>query len=72
MFICTIASVGIALGVLWEVVELVVAELVTLELGHPRAETRFDTVLDLIMDTAGALLAAILIYTKVPAVHKSS
>jgi hypothetical protein len=59
-----------ALGVLWEIAELIVVEAVRVEFGHPQAENRFDTVLDLTMDTVGAVLAASLAVAKVRNLHR--
>lgn len=56
LFVLTIASLGIALGALWEVAEWL-ADFVT-----PRqiVSGLFDTITDIMLDSAGAILAALL------------
>ncbi len=56
MFVVTIASMGIAIGALWEVAEWL-ADFVT---PTQIVAGLFDTVTDLILDSAGAVLAAVL------------
>lgn len=56
MFVVAIASMGIALGALWEVVEWL-ADFATADQIVPGLN---DTVTDLILDSAGAVLAAVL------------
>jgi hypothetical protein len=56
MFILTIASLGIAIGALWEVVEWL-ADFVT---PKQIVSGLFDTITDIILDSAGAVLAALL------------
>ena len=56
LFIITIASLGIALGALWEVVEW------SADFFTPKqiVSGLFDTITDIILDSLGALLAAVL------------
>jgi len=56
MLVVAIASMGIAIGALWEVAEWL-ADFVT---PHQVVAGLSDTVTDLILDSAGALLAAVL------------
>jgi hypothetical protein len=56
MFVLTIASLGIAIGALWEVVEWL-ADFVT---PKQIVSGLFDTITDIILDSAGAVLAALL------------
>ena len=56
LFIVTIASLGIALGALWEVAEWL-ADFVT---PKQIVSGLFDTITDIMLDSAGALLAALL------------
>ena len=56
MFVLTIASLGIALGTLWEIIEWLADFVVAKQI----VSGVFDTVTDLILDSAGALLAALL------------
>jgi hypothetical protein len=56
MFVLTIASLGIALGTLWEIIEWLADFVVEKQI----VSGLFDTVTDLILDSAGALLAALL------------
>jgi hypothetical protein len=56
MFVLTIASLGIAIGALWEVVEWL-ADFVT---PKQNVSGLFDTITDIILDSAGAVLAALL------------
>ena len=56
MFVLTIASLGIALGTLWEIIEWLADFVVAKQI----VSGLFDTVTDLILDSAGALLAALL------------
>jgi hypothetical protein len=55
MFVLTIASLGIAIGALWEVVEWL-ADFVT---PKQIVSGLFDTITDIILDSAGAVLAAL-------------
>ena len=55
LLVLTIANLGVAMGALWEIAEFAVAEL-----GEPDVESRMDTVMDLLADSAGALAAGIL------------
>ena len=55
LLVLTIANLGAAMGALWEIAEFAVAEL-----GEPDVESRMDTVMDLLADLAGAVLAALL------------
>jgi hypothetical protein len=56
MFVLTIASLGIALGTVWEVIEW----LSDFVLPQQIVSGLFDTITDLILDSAGATLAALL------------
>jgi hypothetical protein len=56
MFVLTIASLGIALGTLWEIIEWLADFAVEKQI----VEGLFDTITDLILDSVGALLAALL------------
>ena len=56
MFVLTIASLGIALGTLWEIIEWLADFVVAKQI----VSGLFDTVTDLILDSVGALLAALL------------
>jgi hypothetical protein len=56
LFVVTIASLGIALGALWEIAEWTADFFVEKQI----VSGLFDTVTDLILDSAGALLAALL------------
>jgi hypothetical protein len=56
MFVLTIAGLGIALGALWEVIEW----LSDFVLPQQIVSGLFDTMTDLILDSAGAVLAALL------------
>jgi hypothetical protein len=56
MFVLTIASLGIALGTLWEIIEWLADFVVAKQI----VSGLFDTETDLILDGAGALLAALL------------
>ena len=56
LFVATIASLGIALGALWEVAEWTADFFVEKQI----VSGLFDTVTDLILDSAGALCAALL------------
>jgi hypothetical protein len=56
MFVLTIASLGIAIGALWEVVEWL-ADFVT---PKQIVSGLVDTITDIILDSAGAVLAALL------------
>ena len=56
MFVLTIASLGIALGTLWEIIEWLADFMVAKQI----VSGLFDTETDLILDGAGALLAALL------------
>jgi len=56
MFVLTIASLGIAIGALWEIVEWL-ADFVT---PKQIVSGLFDTITDLILDSAGAVVAALL------------
>lgn len=56
LFVLTIASLGIALGALWEVTEWL-ADFVT---PKQIVSGLFDTITDIILDSAGAILAALL------------
>jgi hypothetical protein len=56
LFVVTIASLGIALGALWEVAEWTADFFVEKQI----VSGLFDTVTDLILDSAGALFAALL------------
>ena len=64
MVVCAVAALGMALGVVWEIVELAAVQAAGVELGHPQGESRYDTVVDLVMDTVGAVVAAILLCAK--------
>jgi VanZ family protein len=55
LLVLTIANLGVAVGALWEIVEFAVAEL-----GEPDVESRIDTVMDLLADSSGAVVAALL------------
>ena len=54
LLLLTIANLGVALGALWEIAEFAVAEL-----GEPDVESRIDTVMDLLADSSGAVVAAL-------------
>jgi hypothetical protein len=56
MFVITIASMGIAIGALWEVVEWLADFVIEKQIvsGLP------DTITDIMLDSAGALIAALL------------
>lgn len=54
LFVVTVASFGIAVGALWEVAEWLLAWA-----GVAIVASYSDTILDLVMDTLGALLAAL-------------
>jgi hypothetical protein len=56
LFVLTIASLGIALGTLWEIIEWLADFVVAKQI----VSGLFDTETDLILDGAGALLAALL------------
>lgn len=56
LFVVIIASLGIALGALWEVVEWL-ADFVT---PKQIVSGLFDTITDIILDSAGAIVAALL------------
>ena len=56
MFVLTIASLGIAIGALWEVIEWLADFVVPQQI----VSGLFDTITDIILDSAGALLAALL------------
>lgn len=56
LFVITIASLGIAFGALWEVLEWSVDFVTPAQI----VSGLFDTITDLILDTGGALLAAML------------
>jgi hypothetical protein len=56
LFVVTIASLGIALGALWEVAEWTADFFVEMQI----VSGLFDTITDLILDSAGALCAALL------------
>src|SRR5215218_5922596 len=56
LFVITIASLGIALGALWEVTEWL-ADFVT---PKQIVSGLFDTITDIILDSAGAIIAALL------------
>jgi hypothetical protein len=56
MFVVTIASMGIAIGALWEVVEWLADFVIPMQIVAGLS----DTVTDLILDSAGAVLAAML------------
>ncbi|MBA3273765.1 MAG: hypothetical protein H0T11_07820 [Chthoniobacterales bacterium] len=56
LFIITFASFGIALGTLWKIVEWAVDQL----FGTALAPSLSDTIIDLSVDAAGALGAALL------------
>ncbi len=56
MFVVTIASMGIAIGALWEVAEWLADFVVATQIVAGLS----DTVTDLILDSAGAVLAALL------------
>jgi len=56
MFVLTIASLGIAIGALWEVIEWLADFVVPKQI----VSGLFDTITDIILDSAGALLAALL------------
>jgi hypothetical protein len=56
MFVLTIASLGIALGALWEVVEWSADFVIPKQI----VSGLFDTITDIILDSAGAILAALL------------
>jgi hypothetical protein len=55
MFVVTIASLGIALGALWEVVEW----LADFAIPKQIVSGLFDTITDIILDSAGATVAAL-------------
>jgi hypothetical protein len=56
LFVITIASVGIALGALWEVTEW----LADFAIPKQIVSGLFDTITDIILDSAGAIVAAFL------------
>jgi len=56
LFVLTIASLGIALGTVWEIIEWLADFVVAKQI----VSGLFDTETDLILDTLGALLAALL------------
>jgi len=56
LFVVTIASLGIAIGALWEVGEWLVDFVVPKQI----VSGLFDTITDIMLDSAGALLAALL------------
>lgn len=56
LFVITIASLGIALGALWEIAEWSADFVVPMQI----VSGLFDTITDLMLDSAGALLAALL------------
>jgi hypothetical protein len=56
MFILTIASLGIAIGSLWEVIEWLADFVIPKQI----VSGLFDTITDIILDSAGAILAALL------------
>ena len=67
LFVITIASLGIALGALWEIAEWS-ADFV---LPQQIVSGLFDTVTDLILDSAGAILAALLNLWGLNELHRS-
>lgn len=56
LYICLVASVGVALGALWEVAEWGF----DLVMAGDLIKGKHDTMLDVVMDTIGAILAGIL------------
>ncbi len=56
LFVLIIAALGIALGALWEVTEWVADKIVAAQV----VKALDDTIIDLIMDSAGAVLAGLL------------
>lgn len=56
VFVVTIASLGIALGALWEVTEWLADFVIPKQI----VSGLFDTITDIILDSAGAILAALL------------
>jgi hypothetical protein len=56
MFILTIASLGIAIGSLWEVIEWLADFVIPKQI----VSGLFDTITDIILDSLGAILAALL------------
>ena len=56
LFVLTIASLGIALGALWEVTEWLADFLTPKQI----VSGLFDTITDIMLDSAGAILAALL------------
>jgi len=56
MFVLTIASLGIAIGALWEVIEWLADFVVPKQI----VSGLFDTITDIMLDSAGAFLAALL------------
>jgi hypothetical protein len=56
MFVLTIASLGIAIGALWEVAEWLADFVIPKQI----VSGLFDTITDIILDSAGAVLAALL------------
>ena len=67
LFVITIASLGIALGAVWEIAEWS-ADFV---LPQQIVSGLFDTVTDLILDSAGAVLAALLNLWGLNELHRS-
>jgi hypothetical protein len=55
LYLLTIASFGIAIGALWEVAEWSAGKILSTEV----IESLDDTIIDLIMDSLGAVLAAV-------------
>jgi len=55
LYILTIASFGIAIGALWEVAEWSAGKILSMQV----IESLDDTIIDLIMDSWGAILAAV-------------
>jgi hypothetical protein len=68
MFVLTLASLGIALGALWEVIEWLSDFVLPQQIvsGLP------DTMTDLLLDSAGALLAALLNLRGLNELHERS
>jgi hypothetical protein len=56
LFVITIASLGIALGALWEVTEWLADFVIPKQI----VSGLFDTITDIMLDSAGAILAALL------------
>lgn len=55
LYLLTIASFGIAIGALWEVAEWIAGEILRVEV----IESIDDTITDLMMDSLGAVMAAV-------------